>query len=68
MSDFMKICPVRAELFHADRQTAEWTDTMGIILAFHNFVDTLKKYDQIWEKICMNLTKATDTAHWTVQP
>jgi hypothetical protein len=35
----MKICPVRAELFHADRQR----DMTKLIVAFHNFATTPMK-------------------------
>ena len=35
----MKNHPVRAKLFHADRQT----DTMQLIAAFHNFANALKR-------------------------
>jgi hypothetical protein len=35
ISSFIKIQPVRAKLFHADRQT----DMMKLIVAFHNFVN-----------------------------
>jgi hypothetical protein len=34
----MKICPVEAELFHADRQT----DMMKLIVAFRNFTKAPK--------------------------
>jgi len=39
MSDFMKIRPVRAELFHADGRT----DTTKLIVAFRNLVNAPKK-------------------------
>jgi len=35
----MKICPVEAELFHADKQT----DIMKLIVAFHNLVNATRK-------------------------
>jgi hypothetical protein len=34
----MKICPVEAELFHADR----WTDMMKLIVVFRNFTKAPK--------------------------
>ena len=38
MSNFMKIRPVRAELFHSEGQT----DTAKITAEFHNFANGLK--------------------------
>jgi len=38
ISNFMKIQPVGAELFHADRQT----QTMKLTVVFHNFTNTPK--------------------------
>ena len=38
----MKIHPVGAELFHADRQMDTRTDTTKVIVTFHNFVNTPK--------------------------
>ena len=38
MYDFMKMCPVGAELFHADG----WTDMTKLIVAFRNFVNAPK--------------------------
>jgi len=35
ISNFIEICPVRAELFHADR----WTDMTKLIVAFRNFAN-----------------------------
>jgi len=39
MSDFMKIRPVAAELFHADRQTG----MMKLIVSIRNFANASKK-------------------------
>jgi 23S rRNA A2030 N6-methylase RlmJ len=39
ISNFIKICPVGAELFHADRQT----DMTKLVVAFHNFANAAKK-------------------------
>jgi hypothetical protein len=39
ISSFIKICPVGAELFHADRQT----DMTKLIVAFRNFANAPKK-------------------------
>jgi len=50
----MKIGPVRAELFHADRQKYEGTDRRDhvtkLIFAFRNFWkhETKSKYRNIW--------------------
>jgi len=33
----MKICPVRAELFHSDRWTEEQTELTKLIVAFRDF-------------------------------
>jgi hypothetical protein len=41
MSNFMKICPVGAELFHADRRADRWTD-MKLIVDFRNFSNMSK--------------------------
>jgi hypothetical protein len=41
VSNFMKIRPVGAELFHADRQTDRQTD-MKLTVAFRNFAKTPK--------------------------
>jgi hypothetical protein len=38
ISNFMKICPVGAELFHADRRT----DMTKLIVAFRNFANVPK--------------------------
>jgi hypothetical protein len=40
ISDFTKIRPVEAELFHADGRKNEKTDVTKLIVAFHNFVNT----------------------------
>ena len=43
MSNFVKICPVGTELFHANRQT----DMMKLIFAFHNFVNAPKTHNGV---------------------
>jgi len=40
----MKILPVGAELFHADRRTDGQTDMMKLIVAFCNLSNTPKNY------------------------
>jgi len=39
MSTFMKICPVGAELFHADRRTDGLTDITKLIVASCSFAN-----------------------------
>jgi hypothetical protein len=39
MPNFIKFRPVRAELLHADRRTAGWTDTTKLIVSFRNFAN-----------------------------
>ena len=45
MSNFLKIRPEGAELFHADRGTDRRTDMTKLILAFRNFANPPKKRD-----------------------
>jgi len=40
----MKIRPVRADLFHADRRTDGWTDMTKLKLAFLRFANALNTY------------------------
>ena len=40
---FMKILPVEAQLFHADRRTDGQTDMMKLIVAFRSFAKAPKK-------------------------
>jgi hypothetical protein len=40
----MKIRPLGAELFHADKRTDGHGDMTKLIAAFRNFTDTLKNY------------------------
>jgi hypothetical protein len=42
ISNFMKIGPVGAELFPADRRMDRQADIPMLIVAFHNFVSKLK--------------------------
>ena len=44
ISNFMKIRPVRAELFHADRRTEGQTDIRKLIVALRNFAKVLKYF------------------------
>jgi hypothetical protein len=47
----MKICPVRAELFHADGWTDGQTHTMKLIVAFRNFANAPKKESKYITKV-----------------
>jgi hypothetical protein len=40
----MKICPVRAELFHTDRQMNGQADMTKLIVHFNNFSNAPKNY------------------------
>ena len=42
----MKICPVGAELFNADRRRDRQPDMTKPIVAFHNFVNASKNATQ----------------------
>jgi len=39
----MKICPLEAKLFHADRRTEGQTDMTMLIVAFRNFASACKR-------------------------
>ena len=43
VSNFMKIHPVGAKLFHADRRTDRQTDMMKLIVAFRDFAKASNK-------------------------
>jgi hypothetical protein len=54
-TNFMKICPVGAELFHAggrtDRQTDRQTEMTKLIVTIPNFANTPKNHTkEIWSK------------------
>jgi hypothetical protein len=42
ISNFIKIRPVEAELFHVNRRTYRWTDMTKLIVAFRNFANVPK--------------------------
>ena len=44
ISNFMKIRPVWAELFHADRRKYVRTDMKNLVVAFNNFAKAPKIY------------------------
>ena len=39
LSNFMKICPLRAEMLHADRKLDKWTNVTKLAVAFHSFAN-----------------------------
>ena len=43
MSNFIKVCPVRAELLLADEQTDGQTDKKNLTIAFRNFANPPNK-------------------------
>ena len=45
ISKLMKICPVRAEFFHADRRVDGWRDMTKLVITFHNFANAPKNCD-----------------------
>ena len=40
---FIKVCPVGAELFHAERRTDRQTDMTKLLVAFRNFASAPNK-------------------------
>jgi len=40
----MKICPLEAEWFHAERRADGWTDMTKLIVAFRNFANAPKSH------------------------
>jgi len=42
VSNFMKICPVGAKLFHVDGWMGRWTDPTKLIVAFRSFASVHK--------------------------
>jgi len=53
MSSFMKIIPVGAELFRADRQTDGQTNMTEVIVTFRNFVSKTDMMIQILTLVIM---------------
>ena len=47
----MKIRPVKAEMFHSDRQTDQQTDLAKLIVALRNFADTYKSHKKYMNKL-----------------
>ena len=58
-SSIMKICPVEAELFHADRRTG----MMKATIAFRNFVNAPKNEETITGRIHTTHAHAHTRAH-----
>jgi hypothetical protein len=59
----MEILSVRAELFHADGQTARWTDMTNLLVAFRNFANVPKNYwilVQLTVKMLLNPLKGKE--------
>jgi hypothetical protein len=61
----MKIHPAGTELFQANMWADRWTDTVMLALTFHNFANTIKKYDAYMtcgnSSITLLYTKQHDT-------
>jgi hypothetical protein len=53
IQDFMKICPVRTELFHANA----WTYVTKLMVAFRSFATTPKNYNShcSWRRACCSI-------------
>jgi hypothetical protein len=51
ISNFMKISPVGAELFHADGRTDKQRDVKKLIAAIHNFANAPKKTARFGSKV-----------------
>jgi hypothetical protein len=57
----MKMRPVGAELFHAERQT----DMTKLIVAFFNFADSLaNQYCSLIDTTYISLNKGRFKSHW----
>jgi hypothetical protein len=54
ISNFMKIRPVGAELFHTDGQTDRQTDKKDLTVAFRNFANVPKKKEPLLSTITRN--------------
>jgi hypothetical protein len=52
MSYFMKISPVGAELFHAERRKDGRTEITEVIVAFRHFANAPKKADENPRSLC----------------
>jgi hypothetical protein len=67
----MKIPPLGAELFHADRrkdgQTEGRTDTTKLIVAFRNFAHAPKSYTVI-QKVCYTTYREFHALYFANQP
>jgi len=52
ISNFIKIRPVGAELFHADGQT----DMTNVLAALRNFADAPKRFKNFSHTVCLHIT------------
>ena len=55
----MKIRPVRAELFHADKRTDGHIDMTKLIFVFRNFVNAPINYSLLRTTHCASITKTS---------
>jgi len=51
MSNFVKILPVEAELYHADGRTERQTDMTKLIVALRNFANATKKLRRLQDDV-----------------
>jgi len=49
----MKVRPMEAELFHADRNTGGQRDMMYLIVAFRNFAKASKTSQDLMTRCCL---------------
>ena len=52
ISNFVKILPVGAELYHAERREDRQTDMTRLIVVFHNYANTYKKESLLVYLLC----------------
>jgi hypothetical protein len=68
ISNFMKICPVGAELFHVELQTDKETDMMKPVVAFHNFANMCKNLVAKPHAVETSLVVCCVQSRWTISP
>ena len=64
-TNLMKIRPVGAELFHADRRTDKHTDTINLIVDFRNFANASERILAKWQSRLLPLFHWTQSADQT---